>query len=303
VKRERRSSVGRGRAVLYAVLLHVVVLGLFAVSLSYKPGSIGTGPRESARPVIQARAVDATAVDAEVERLKQAEESKRRAEVEQKRKLDQMVKQAAEAEAKKKRAEKDAAAEEARLAKLKKKQQEEERKAEEAARKRKAEQARAAALKKKQEEAKRKAAAAERKRKAEAQRVAKAKRKQEEERKRKQAEAAAREMQAAMEHERNERRAAALLGGQYGAMIRDKVSRNWNQPPFNTAGLKCVVRVRLTPGGEVVGVKVVQSSGNDIFDRSVRAAVLKSTPLPVPDEPELAEFFREINVDFDPNKG
>jgi colicin import membrane protein len=296
VKRERRSAGNRGKAILYAVLLHVVVLGLFAVSLSFKPGAGGPGPKAPARPVIQAQAVDSAAVDAEVERLKQADEAKQKAEAEQKRKLEQMLKQAAEAEAKKKQAEKDRVAEEARLAKLKKQREEEKRKAAEAEKKRKAQEAKAAALKKKQaEEA--------RKRKAEAERVAAAKRKQEEARQRKEAEAAAREMRAAMERERNERRAAALLGGQYGAMIRDKVSRNWNQPPFNTAGLKCSLRVRLTPGGEVVGVEVVRSSGNDIFDRSVQAAVLKATPLPLPNEPELAEYFREIQVDFDPNKG
>jgi len=59
------------------------------------------------------------------------------------------------------------------------------------------------------------------------------------------------------------------------------------------------VEVRLLPGGDVVpgSVQVVQSSGNDAFDRSVVAAVYKATPLPVPSG-RLFEQFREPNFKF-----
>src|SRR3990172_6245815 len=50
------------------------------------------------------------------------------------------------------------------------------------------------------------------------------------------------------------------------AEIKSQVRRNFNQtglPP----GLQCKVNIRLLPGGDVINVNVVQSSGNDIFDR------------------------------------
>ncbi len=108
---------------------------------------------------------------------------------------------------------------------------------------------------------------------------------------------------AAEEQERktqaNETRALAAMS-QFEGLIRQRVTRNWNQPSGVPAGLSCLLRVRLAAGGEVLGVSVIQSSGNAVFDRSVENAVYKAAPLPVPDDPELFKFVREINIRFDP---
>lgn len=87
----------------------------------------------------------------------------------------------------------------------------------------------------------------------------------------------------------------------YIIQISQKVIRTWLRPAGISDGLKCTLRVRLAPGGSVLAVSVIRSSGNGAFDRSAEAAVLKADPLPVPTG-ALFERFRDINFEFDPNK-
>jgi len=55
-------------------------------------------------------------------------------------------------------------------------------------------------------------------------------------------------------------------------------------------------RVRLLPTGEVLSVKVTQSSGNPAYDEAVVRAIEKSSPLPLPDDREArAEFVPELS--------
>lgn len=148
------------------------------------------------------------------------------------------------------------------------------------------EKARKAAQKKKQEQIrKQKAAAAEKRRQQKA---------REELLKAMEAEEQERATQA------NEARAIAAMT-EFEALIRQQVTRNWNQPTGVPRGLSCLVRVRLAAGGEILGVSVLQSSGNALFDRSVENAVYKAAPLPVPQDPELFKYVREINIRFDPD--
>ena len=61
--------------------------------------------------------------------------------------------------------------------------------------------------------------------------------------------------------------------------------------------------VRLAPSagsGTVIDAKVVQGSGNPIFDRSVENATIKASPLPLPNDPALVSYFREIVFRFCP---
>ena len=108
---------------------------------------------------------------------------------------------------------------------------------------------------------------------------------------------------AAEEQERteqaNEAKAMAAMS-QLELLIQQRVTRNWNRPGGVPDGLNCLVHVRLVPGGEVLSVSIVKSSGNKLFDRSVENAVYKSSPLPVPEDPKLFKYVREINIKFDP---
>ncbi|MEI7867086.1 MAG: cell envelope integrity protein TolA [Candidatus Methylumidiphilus sp.] len=74
--------------------------------------------------------------------------------------------------------------------------------------------------------------------------------------------------------------------------IRPKVQRY----SANISGRTCTVQVTMIPGGEVQNVSVTQSSGDESFDRSVQAAVLKSSPLPWPDDDKVAEELKTFNL-------
>ena len=88
----------------------------------------------------------------------------------------------------------------------------------------------------------------------------------------------------------------------YKGMIRSQITRNWIFPASYQKGMRCKVLVRLIPSGDVVSVRILQSSGNIAFDRSVEMAVNKASPLPVPkSDTGLFDHFREVEFVFDPN--
>ena len=87
---------------------------------------------------------------------------------------------------------------------------------------------------------------------------------------------------------------------EYVGYIQEKVQRSWIRPPGSSSGLSCTVEVRLIPSGDVVEAKIVRSSGNPAFDRSVEAAVFKASPLPVPPDREVVEQFRLLRFEFKP---
>ena len=88
----------------------------------------------------------------------------------------------------------------------------------------------------------------------------------------------------------------------YKSLIRNQITRNWIFPASYQKGMKCKILVRLIPSGDVVSVRVIQSSGNSAFDRSVEMAVNKASPLPVPKSGSgLFDHFREVEFVFDPN--
>jgi colicin import membrane protein len=182
----------------------------------------------------------------------------------------------------------DALLEQERLEKIRLQEEEAERKrkaAEELERKRKAQQE----IERKQreeEEKERKRLEAERQREEDIRRQ-----REENERLRREAEAAARADEIAAE----DSRLAAVDAGAlalYMSQIREKIERNWSAPASASAELKCSVRVRQVPGGEVVGVTILSCNGDEAVKRSVEAAIYRSSPLPEPSDPNL--FDRNI---------
>ena len=137
-------------------------------------------------------------------------------------------------------------------------------------------------------------------------------RQQELERQRQQKQAQA-EQQRRREVERRQREARADLGRRLAAeeqgrdeaaraarrkasadshlsVIVRELMRRWHRPPGLPKGLRCTMRVRLGPNGEVLQVVVVKGSGNFVFDQSVVNA-LEKAPLPMPDDKTLANLF------------
>jgi colicin import membrane protein len=61
---------------------------------------------------------------------------------------------------------------------------------------------------------------------------------------------------------------------------------------------EAVFDVSLLPTGEVLTVRMRKSSGNKPYDEAVERAILKSSPLPKPDQPNL--FQRQLELRFRP---
>ena len=88
----------------------------------------------------------------------------------------------------------------------------------------------------------------------------------------------------------------------YVAQIQREIVQNWSRPPSARNGMEALLRVRLIPTGEVVDVKVEDSSGNDAFDRSAVLAVTKARRFVVPtDSMRFERDFREFTVLFRPD--
>jgi colicin import membrane protein len=283
------------RAVMYAVLMHLILLALLVFSLDWTP-KISHPP--GIKVPIEAQLIDQRQLDA-VEERKQAEqqrieEARREAEraeqrkVEAQRKAEQEAKQKAEQAARQK-----VEAERKRTAELeakKKAELEAKQKAEQAAKQKAA----AEAKKKAEAEAKKKAAA-----KAKQKAAAEAKRKAEEAQRREAEQA----LQSQLAAEQAGIEAARVQGvvAEYIGYIQERIQRSWLRPPGSPAGLSCVVQVGLIPGGEVARVQIVRSSGDPVFDRSVESAVYKASPLPLPPDAALFKHFRDLRLIFKPN--
>ncbi len=88
---------------------------------------------------------------------------------------------------------------------------------------------------------------------------------------------------------------------QYRATITQLFKRNWTRPPSARRGMSTLLKIRLIPGGEVVNVTVVKSSGNSAFDQSAVAAVYRAKIVPVPSDQRLFnQYFREMDLNFSP---
>lgn len=84
-------------------------------------------------------------------------------------------------------------------------------------------------------------------------------------------------------------------------LIRDEIGKNWNLPTVAKPDMVCKIKVKLIPSGDVTDIQIVSSSGNAVFDRSVKVAVQKASPLPMPPvESGLIDEFRELNLNFSP---
>lgn len=88
------------------------------------------------------------------------------------------------------------------------------------------------------------------------------------------------------------------LLGQYVALIRQRVMRNWNSPASAKPGIQCEVKVAQAPGGTVLSVQIDKCNGDAAVRQSIEAAVYRSSPLPAPPDQRL--FQRVIIFNFKP---
>ena len=80
----------------------------------------------------------------------------------------------------------------------------------------------------------------------------------------------------------------------YRSLILQVISQNWRVPGIPDRNLSAELLIHLAPGGTVLDVQVIRSSGNPALDGSARSAVFRSSPLPVPKDPSEFEPFRSF---------
>lgn len=122
-----------------------------------------------------------------------------------------------------------------------------------------------------------------------------------------QQEKTAREQRARAEAELNQRgqlkaeqAALSRSRGQadYAAKVRGKIRGNIVLPPAIQGNPEAIFDVTQLPSGEVLAVKIRKSSGNRLLDEAIERAILKSSPLPKPDDPAL--FDRSLKIPYKP---
>lgn len=82
--------------------------------------------------------------------------------------------------------------------------------------------------------------------------------------------------------------------------IKQAISSQWNVPEGVAGGDFCQLLIQLAPGGVVLDTRTLKSSGNLALERSAQAAVLKASPLPVPEDAGLFDNIRNIKLMFRP---
>ena len=89
----------------------------------------------------------------------------------------------------------------------------------------------------------------------------------------------------------------------YRQIIQQRLSENWSRPPSARRNMEAQVRIQLVPTGRVVGVSIINSSGDAAFDRSVEQAVRKAHQFIELQAMDIRLFeltFRSVDVAFSP---
>ncbi len=281
----------RIRSFWYAVALHLLAAALLFFSFDF---STPIKPQAPSVNIVNAVAVDKAQVEKELQSLKKEEEKKKQAEQQRLKELED------KAEAEQKKAEdlkKQRLAEEKKLLEAKKKKEQEQKLREEEQKKLEQlekEKVQAELEKQMAEEEKQRVAEEQKKKEAEL------KKKQEEEKAEKELQEQLAKEAAAAETEAQQA-ADQQLAVSLGNEIHNKIARNFNLTGL-PEGLSCKLRVNLLPSGEVVNVSIVQSSGNEIFDRRAVTAAQKASPWPVPQDGDTFDRLnmRETTITFKP---
>jgi colicin import membrane protein len=93
-------------------------------------------------------------------------------------------------------------------------------------------------------------------------------------------------------------RARIKAEGDWVAKIRGKIRGNIILASDVPGNPEAIFEVSLLPTGEVLDARLAKSSGNAAYDQAVERAILKSSPLPKPDQMDV--FQRRLTLKFRP---
>ena len=92
------------------------------------------------------------------------------------------------------------------------------------------------------------------------------------------------------------------LVNEFKDRIGAKVRQNIVEPPGLQGNPTAEFDVVVIPGGEVLSVRLVRSSGVPAYDAAAERAIMKSAPLPLPPNPELFSRFRDLHLSVRPKQ-
>src|SRR5271166_4037732 len=92
--------------------------------------------------------------------------------------------------------------------------------------------------------------------------------------------------------------ARAKADADYTRRIQAKIRGNVVVPPDMQGDPEAVFEVVQLPTGEIIDVQLSKSSGVRAYDEAVQRAIIKSSPLPRPDSPDM--FRRNLTLKFRP---
>ncbi|WP_051303182.1 cell envelope integrity protein TolA [Psychromonas aquimarina] len=84
----------------------------------------------------------------------------------------------------------------------------------------------------------------------------------------------------------------------YQDLIQKKIGRNWRIDP-SMKGKTCTLAIRVSVDGLVLRVK--PNRGDVKVCASARNAVISAGTLPIPNDPVIAELFRDFDITLEPN--
>jgi len=239
---------------------------------------------------INASVIDESQIRDQQEKLKKAERDKRDKKKREQEELERLKRQADQ--------------EKKKVADLKAKQALEKKKAEELEKQREA-----IALKKKKEEEKRKkdAEIAKKKEAAEKKRLADLKKQLEQEeadlREKRRLQKLLAEEEAERQQREADRRAkerTATVVSKFFAGIKRKIELKRTVDPSFETWRKSVVDIKLSPSGEVLSVRTIESSGLPQYDNSVESAIYAASPFDMPDQGQDANAVSRLqNIELE----
>lgn len=86
----------------------------------------------------------------------------------------------------------------------------------------------------------------------------------------------------------------------YKSLIVNVIEQNWIIPSKIDRNLSAQLLIDLAPGGTVLGVEILKSSGNAALDSSAVTAVWKASPLPVPSAANIFNQMRKLQLTVRP---
>ena len=87
------------------------------------------------------------------------------------------------------------------------------------------------------------------------------------------------------------------------AIIQQAVQQVWNRPPSARNGMRAILQIQMLPTGELLDVRITQTSGDPAFDRASENAVYSAAPFTELRDLPISIFnanFRTLSLIFQP---